>query len=103
VFARFLFLANLEEKKTEEKKTEEKKTEEKKTEEKKKEEKKTKERKKDVFTLGDVANSLMTMSLTEGLIRSLDPEFDMVTESYPYFMRYRGADITSAFRSVCRI
>lgn len=52
---------------------------------------------------GDVANSLMTMSLTEGLIRSLDPEFDMVKESYPYFLRYRGADISSAFRSVCQI
>jgi len=49
---------------------------------------------------GDVANSLMTMSLTEGLIRSLDPEFDMVRASYPYFLRYRGADITSKFREV---
>jgi len=51
---------------------------------------------------GDVANSLMTMSLTEGLIRSLDPEFDMVRSSYPYFLRYRGSDITSTFRSVCK-
>jgi predicted unusual protein kinase regulating ubiquinone biosynthesis (AarF/ABC1/UbiB family) len=49
---------------------------------------------------GDVANSLMTMSLTEGLIRSLDPEFDMVKSSYPYFLRYRGSDMTSTFRAV---
>jgi aarF domain-containing kinase len=51
---------------------------------------------------GDVANSLMTMSLTEGLIRSLDPDFDLVRSSYPYFLRYRGSDITSTFRAVCQ-
>lgn len=38
---------------------------------------------------GDVANSLMTMSISEGLIRSLDPTFDMVGRSVPYFVRYR--------------
>jgi len=51
---------------------------------------------------GDVANSLMTMSLTEGLIRSLDPDFDLVRSSYPYFLRYRSSDITSTFRAVCQ-
>lgn len=37
---------------------------------------------------GDVASALMTMSLTEGLIRSLDPQFDIVKEAMPYFVRY---------------
>jgi len=37
---------------------------------------------------GDVASSIMTMSVMEGLIRSLDPEFDMVKESLPYFVKY---------------
>jgi predicted unusual protein kinase regulating ubiquinone biosynthesis (AarF/ABC1/UbiB family) len=49
---------------------------------------------------GDVANSLMTMSVTEGLIRSLDPEFDMVGRALPYFLRYNSDGITSRFREV---
>lgn len=39
---------------------------------------------------GDVASSLMTMSITEGLIRSLDPEYDLVRHALPYFVRYNG-------------
>lgn len=41
---------------------------------------------------GDVANNLLTMSISEGLIRSLDPDFDMVRKSVPYFIRY-GSNI----------
>ena len=37
---------------------------------------------------GDVASSIMTLSLSEGLIRSLDPSFDIVKSSLPYFGRY---------------
>lgn len=39
---------------------------------------------------GDIAQSIMTMSLAEGLIRSLDPEFDVVGATFPYFFRYNG-------------
>ena len=37
---------------------------------------------------GEVAASLMTMSVAEGVIRSLDPEFDIAKRSLPYFVRY---------------
>jgi len=36
----------------------------------------------------DVAASLMTMAISEGLIRSLDPEFDLVRKAMPYFIKY---------------
>jgi len=36
----------------------------------------------------DVASSLMTMGINEGLIRSLDPDFDMVQKALPYFIEY---------------
>lgn len=39
----------------------------------------------------DVASSLMTMAITEGLVRSLDPDFDLVKKAMPYFVRYGHA------------
>mmetsp|Transcript_10936 Transcript_10936/g.30610 ORF Transcript_10936/g.30610 Transcript_10936/m.30610 type:complete len:535 (-) Transcript_10936:119-1723(-) len=39
---------------------------------------------------GDVAVTLMTMAISESLIRSLDPDFDLVKEALPYFVRYRS-------------
>ena len=39
---------------------------------------------------GDVALTIITMSISEGLIRQLDPDFDCVTASLPYFVRYRS-------------
>ena len=39
---------------------------------------------------GDVAVTLMTMAISESLIRSLDGGFDCVKESLPYFVRFRG-------------
>lgn len=44
-----------------------------------------------VYLRGDVASSLMTMGVTEGLIRSLDPDYDMVAKALPYFIRYSDA------------
>eukprot|EP00941_MAST-03F_sp_MAST-3F-sp1_P002021 g2021.t1 len=38
---------------------------------------------------GDVASSLVTISISEGLIRQLDPEFDMVKEALPYFILFQ--------------
>ena len=39
---------------------------------------------------GDVAASIMTISVSEGLILQLDPEFDLVMASLPYFVKYKG-------------
>ena len=38
---------------------------------------------------GDVALTITTMSVSEGLIRQLDPSFDCVKTGLPYFVRYR--------------
>ena len=38
---------------------------------------------------GDVALTIITMSISEGLIRQLDPNFDCVRSALPYFVRYR--------------
>lgn len=39
---------------------------------------------------GDVAASIMTISVSEGLILQLDPDFDMVRSALPFFVRYKG-------------
>ncbi len=39
---------------------------------------------------GDVAASIMAMSVCEGLIRQLDPTLDIVLKSLPYFVKYKG-------------
>jgi len=39
---------------------------------------------------GDVAITIVTMSISEGLIRQLDPEFDVVRSALPYFVRFRS-------------
>eukprot|EP00277_Geminigera_cryophila_P010000 CAMPEP_0179407794 /NCGR_PEP_ID=MMETSP0799-20121207/1720_1 /TAXON_ID=46947 /ORGANISM="Geminigera cryophila, Strain CCMP2564" /LENGTH=196 /DNA_ID=CAMNT_0021179153 /DNA_START=30 /DNA_END=617 /DNA_ORIENTATION=- len=44
---------------------------------------------------GDVAMTIVTMSISEGLIRQLDPEFDLVRRSIPYFVRFRSWGSTS--------
>jgi predicted unusual protein kinase regulating ubiquinone biosynthesis (AarF/ABC1/UbiB family) len=38
---------------------------------------------------GDVASSLVTISISEGLIRQLDPEFDMMKAALPYFITFQ--------------
>jgi predicted unusual protein kinase regulating ubiquinone biosynthesis (AarF/ABC1/UbiB family) len=38
---------------------------------------------------GDVAASIMTISVSEGLILQLDPEFDLVQSALPFFVRYK--------------
>lgn len=43
-----------------------------------------------VIMRGDVAATMMTMTMAEGLIRYLDPEFDFIKSSLPYFVRYKG-------------
>eukprot|EP00039_Didymoeca_costata_P023607 m.7667 g.7667 ORF g.7667 m.7667 type:complete len:623 (+) comp3751_c1_seq1:270-2138(+) len=43
-----------------------------------------------VILRGDIAASLSTISIAEGLIMQLCPEFDMLTNVVPYFVRYRG-------------
>ena len=37
---------------------------------------------------GDVAGTIVSMSLIEGLVRQLDPMFDIVGTTIPYFMRF---------------
>jgi predicted unusual protein kinase regulating ubiquinone biosynthesis (AarF/ABC1/UbiB family) len=39
---------------------------------------------------GDIAAMLSTMSVAEGLILSLDPEFDVIRNSLPYLVRFSG-------------
>lgn len=36
----------------------------------------------------DVAASIQSMSISEGLIRMLDPEFDVCKKSLPYMAKY---------------
>jgi predicted unusual protein kinase regulating ubiquinone biosynthesis (AarF/ABC1/UbiB family) len=43
-----------------------------------------------IILRGDVAASICTISVAEGLIMQLNPHFDMVMEALPYFMRYKG-------------
>jgi predicted unusual protein kinase regulating ubiquinone biosynthesis (AarF/ABC1/UbiB family) len=33
----------------------------------------------------------MSLALVEGLVKSLDPDFDIVKRSLPYFVRYANA------------
>lgn len=44
--------------------------------------------KNDLHLRGDVASTIVTMSLVEGLVKQLDPEFDVVGTALPYFKRY---------------
>jgi len=37
---------------------------------------------------GDVASTLFTISISEGLIRQLDPKFDVATSAIPYIIRH---------------
>ena len=37
---------------------------------------------------GDVASTIVTMSLVEGLVKQLDPDFDIVGSAMPYFKRF---------------
>jgi len=43
----------------------------------------------DVHLRSDVAASIQSMSICEGLIRMLDPEYDVCKKAVPYFMRYQ--------------
>ena len=45
---------------------------------------------------GDVAASICTISISEGLILQLDPDFDMVMHALPYFVRYKGWESAEA-------
>jgi len=47
---------------------------------------------------GDVSSSLMTISVSEGLVLSLDPSFDLVGRTLPYFVRFAGWDTLSQLR-----
>jgi len=49
-----------------------------------------------VVLRGDVATSIMAMSVCEGLIRQLDPTLDIVLKSLPYFVKYKGFSSVSA-------
>eukprot|EP00471_Norrisiella_sphaerica_P002383 CAMPEP_0184479850 /NCGR_PEP_ID=MMETSP0113_2-20130426/1409_1 /TAXON_ID=91329 /ORGANISM="Norrisiella sphaerica, Strain BC52" /LENGTH=592 /DNA_ID=CAMNT_0026858011 /DNA_START=638 /DNA_END=2416 /DNA_ORIENTATION=+ len=48
---------------------------------------------------GDVSSSLMTISISEGLVLSLDPTFDLVGRTLPYFVRYAGWETLAAVRT----
>lgn len=41
-----------------------------------------------VFLRSDVATSIQSMSISEGLIRMLNPEYDVCLRSLPYFVQY---------------
>jgi predicted unusual protein kinase regulating ubiquinone biosynthesis (AarF/ABC1/UbiB family) len=43
-----------------------------------------------IILRGDVAASIMAMSVIEGLLRQLDPELDIVVNALPYFLRYNS-------------
>lgn len=39
---------------------------------------------------GDVASTLFTISISEGLVRQLDPSFDVAEQALPYITKYMG-------------
>ena len=39
----------------------------------------------------DVGSSITTLALFEGVIKQLDPDFDIVRNAIPYFVRYRAS------------
>jgi len=41
-----------------------------------------------VHLRSDIAASIQSMSISEGLIRMLDPDYDVCKRSYPYFLKY---------------
>ncbi len=43
-----------------------------------------------IILKGDVAASIGTISIAEGLIMQLDPDFNMVGQALPYFVRYKN-------------
>ena len=45
----------------------------------------------------EIAGALCSLSVGEGLIRSLDPSFDVVDEAVPYFARYAGHGMLREF------
>jgi predicted unusual protein kinase regulating ubiquinone biosynthesis (AarF/ABC1/UbiB family) len=49
---------------------------------------------------GAIASTLLTISISEGLIRSLDPSFDMITKSWPYILQYSNSDLLTATATV---
>jgi len=44
----------------------------------------------DIRLRSDIAASIQSMSISEGLIRMLDPEFDVAKRSLPYFLKYNA-------------
>jgi len=42
---------------------------------------------------GDVASTLFTISISEGLIRQLDPAFDVAKRAIPYIVKHKGATL----------
>ena len=45
----------------------------------------------------EIASALCSLSVGEGLIRQLDPAFDVTTEAVPYFARYAGSGMLREF------
>jgi hypothetical protein len=43
-----------------------------------------------VILKGDVAASIGTISIAEGLIMQLNPDFNVVANALPFFVRYKG-------------
>ena len=49
---------------------------------------------------GDVASCLLSISVSEGTIRQLDPDFDIINAALPYLFRYAGMEIFSKATSI---
>lgn len=45
---------------------------------------------------GDVASTLFTISISEGLIRQLDPSFDVATHALPYIAQFMGFSVLAS-------
>jgi hypothetical protein len=48
---------------------------------------------------GSIASTIAGMTVSEGVIRSLDPTFDLAKNSIPYFLRYGEQSIAARFSS----
>ena len=46
---------------------------------------------------GDVATTVVTIAMCEGLVRQLDPHIDMLVESVPYIRKYCDYEVLSKF------
>jgi aarF domain-containing kinase len=54
--------------------------------------------KHEIYLRGDVTSLLVSVMMLEGLLRQLDPEFDMMTRAIPYILKYKPEIVANVIR-----